>query len=197
MFLLFKISRLTSLLLFAAPVSPDFFPTRIPPAHRPWATRNSPLHNSPTPVTSQFYGNQQFSENIISFSRILAYFVAPRQIIDFKNVNPFSPLFPKILLFITSVQNLCSFFYYVNHINPHTFLWRMWITLRITSFLQGFVDFCVWITLRMECGKCWFFRQALCIFYNWEYSENNPGKILLFSSIFSLRRHPLVPNIIM
>ena len=153
-----------------------FSHTRIPPAHRPWATvRESPSvshppwapsHNSPHLTPPQHYGNQQLSENNINFPRILAYYVAPRQKIDFKNVNPFSPLFPKILLFITSVQNLCSFYYYVNHINPHTFLWRMWITLRITLFLRGFVDFHMWITLRMECGKCWFFRQALCIFYN-------------------------------
>lgn len=122
--------------------------------------------------------NQYFSDNLDNFFFILVNSLLPNQDFDDRNVNHFSTFFSPNSHFMTSVQNLCSLFHYVNHKNPQWILWTMWITLRITPLLLLFVDFSMWITLRIIFSTFSTFRHSLCIFYKREYSDN-------FSSILS------------
>ena len=113
-----------------------------------------------------------FSDISLNFSRFSPNYPGFFLIFDFKNVNLFSIFFHKKSRFITTSQNLCSLFGYVNQRNPHFFLWTMWITRCITPIFHYFAPFFMWITLRIKCGELSILRHFLYIFYNREYSEN-------------------------
>ena len=123
-------------------------------------------------ILMRYYCKPLFSDNLFNFCLVLSNSSCFRPIFDFKNVNPFSTFFFKKSHFITTSQNLCSLFHYVNQRNPQWFLWTMWITRCITPLSQGFPLFSMCITLRIKCGKLPGLRQSLYIFYNREYSEN-------------------------
>ena len=94
-----------------------------------------------------------FSDNLSIFLFVLTNSSKSHPIFDFKNVNLFSIFFHKKSSFITTEQNLCSLFHYINQRNPHFFLWTMWITRCITPVFHYFPPFFVWITLRIKCGE--------------------------------------------
>lgn len=104
---------------------------------------------------------------------------------DDRTVNHFSTFFSPNSHFMTSVQNLCSFFHYVNQRNPQEILWTMWITLRITPLFLPFVGFSMWISLRIIFSSLSTFRHSLCIFYKREYSDNYSSFSSCFFRIFS------------
>ena len=124
-------------------------------------------------ILHQNYCKPLFSDNYVSFCLVLTNSYGFKPIFDFKNVNPFSCFFFKKIHFITTSQNLCSLFHYVNQRNPHGFLWTMWITRCITPLFHSFPPFLMCITLRIKCGKLTTLPDSLYTFYNLEYSENS------------------------
>lgn len=89
---------------------------------------------------------------------------------EYENVNSFPGFFSTKIRFITCIQNVRSFFYSVNHIIPHIFLWIMWIIQCITLFYMGFSVFCLWITF----------------VYNWWRMGKNPTALDGICALFTI-----------